>query len=62
MLPGGQDGYVIDYYRHNGFMFSLDAPKRYIIVGTTATPEASEEPCKFMIRTVGPEMELSHLE
>lgn len=60
-LPN-QKGYVIDYYRHNGYLFNLEAPKRYIICATTATPESSDQPCKFMIRTIGPRLALEHLE
>ena len=30
-LPG-QKGYVIDYYRHNGYLFRLNTNRKYIIV------------------------------
>lgn len=57
-----QEGYVIDYYRHNGYLFNLEANKRYILVGTTAEAEPTGKPCKFMVRTIGPRLSLSHLE
>ena len=57
-----QNGYNIDPYRHNGYLFNLKPKKRYMIIATTATVEASNEPCKFMIRTIGPNLTLTHLE
>ena len=60
-LPG-QKGYVIDYYRHNGYLFRLETNRKYIIVATSASPEPSEDECKFMIRTIGPRLQMKHLE
>jgi hypothetical protein len=55
-----QSGYVIDYYRHNGYMFHLEEG-RYVIVITTATPSASTDPCRFLFRAVAPDIQLTHL-
>ena len=55
------NGYTIDSYRHNGYLFNLKSKKRYMIIASTATVEASYEPCKFMIRTIGPNLSLTHL-
>ena len=60
-LPG-QKGYLIDYYRHNGYLFRLETNRKYIIVATSASPEPSEDECKFMIRTIGPRLQMKHLE
>jgi len=60
-LPG-QKGYVIDYYRHNGYLFRLNTNRKYIIVATSASPEESTDECKFMVRTIGPRLEMKHLD
>lgn len=60
-LPG-QKGYVIDYYRHNGYLFRLNTNRKYIIVATSASPEESTDECKFMVRTIGPRLQMKHLE
>jgi len=56
-----QKGYVSASYCHNGYLFNLRADRRYMVVATTATPERSGEPCKFMIRTIGPRLSLKHV-
>ena len=55
-------GYVIDYYRHNGYLFALEPGRKYVIVATTSKPVESDEECKFMIRTIGPRITMKHLE
>ena len=57
-----QKGYVIDYYRHNGYLFRLNTNRKYIIVATSASPEESTDECKFMVRTIGPRLQMKHLE
>ena len=60
-LPG-QKGPVIDYYRHNGYLFRLKTNRKYIIVATSASLEESTDECKFMVRTIGPRLKMKHLE
>ena len=55
-------GYVIDYYRHNGYLYALEPKRKYVIVATSAKPVPSDEECKFMIRTIGPRITMKHLE
>ena len=55
-------GYVIDYYRHNGYLYALEPGRKYVIVATTSKPVESDEECKFMIRTIGPRITMKHLE
>lgn len=60
MLPA-QQGYIIDYYRHNGYLYNLEVNRRYVILATTATPQRCTKKVKFMMRTLGPKLSLSHL-
>ena len=61
LLPA-QKGYRIDFYRHNGYIFHLKPNRKYIIVATSYWKEESTDECKFMVRTIGPKLQMKHLE
>ena len=50
-----------EYYWHNGYLFSLEPGRKYIITATTSS-SVSDKECKFMIRTIGPKITMKHLE
>jgi len=60
-LPvGWGNGFAV--YMYNGYLYKLKANRKYIITATQAVPSQSTKPCKFMIRTIGRELSLQHLE
>lgn len=61
-LPNQRKKHKIDYYRHNGYLFSLKTNRKYIIMASCATRNPSTEKCKFMIRAIGPKLEMKHLD
>ena len=54
--------YRIDRYRHNGYLFELDSNRQYIIMANCASRSKSTKECKFMIRAIGPKLEMKHLD
>ena len=61
-LPHASSNYHVDRYRHNGYLFHLESGQKYIIMATCASRLKSTDECKFMIRAIGPKLELKHLE
>ena len=61
-LPYASSNYHIDRYRHNGYLFHLESNRKYIIMATCASSPQSTDECKFMIRAIGPKLELKHLD
>ena len=61
-LPHTSTKYTIDGYRHNGYLFQLDSHRKYIIMATCASNPKSPEECKFMIRAIGPKLQMKHLD
>ena len=61
-LPYSSLNYKIDQYRHNGYLFHLESNRKYIIMATCASSPKSTDECKFMVRAIGPKLELKHLD
>ena len=61
-LPYSSANYKIDRYHHNGYLFHLESNRKYIIMATCASSPKSTDECKFMIRAIGPKLELKHLD
>ena len=62
-LPHTSTKYTADRYRHNGYLFQLDSNRKYIIMATCASSRSkSNEECKFMIRAIGPKLQMKHLD
>ena len=61
-LPHTSLKYTINSYRHNGYLFQLDSNRKYIIMATCASSSKSTEECKFMIRAIGPKLQMKHLD
>ena len=62
VLPHEKKPFQITYYRHNGYLFQLNTDRKYIIMTTCASKKRSTDECKFMVRTIGPKLEMKHLE
>ena len=50
-----------EYYWHNGYLFSLEPGRKYVITASTSS-DVSKKECKFMIRTIGPKITMKHLD
>ena len=61
-LPHTSRTYTIDKYCHNGYLFRLDSNRKYIIMANCASRLKSTQECKFMIRAIGPKLQMKHLD
>ena len=50
-----------EHYWHNGYLFSLESGRKYVITATTSS-DVSDKECKFMIRTIGSKITMKHLD